>query len=180
MSRPGPHPADVVDANAGVTAGTSWDRKFALEQLSRLQDAGALPGTAVELQVSGSIRAGHLELEGELGGRLVLTCQRCLQPAPFELREPIGVRVLREEPPGAQEAEYDYVIADPTRLDLRWLSEEQALLAMPLVPMHEPDECPAGRWVAAEDASGEQGIAEAVTQSPFANLRDMLKGKARG
>jgi DUF177 domain-containing protein len=175
MSRPGLQRADVVDANAGAVTGIAWERSFTLDELSRLREAGALSGTTVDIQVSGAIRAEHLELEGELSGQLSLTCQRCLQPVQFDLLEPIAVRVLREEPPVEQEAEYDYVIADPTRLDLRWLSEEQALLAMPLVPMHEPDECPQGRSVSVEDASGEEGVAEAVTQSPFANLRELLK-----
>jgi uncharacterized protein len=175
MPRPGPQRADVVDANAGAIAGSAWERSFGLDDLNRLRDAGALPGSAIDLQVSAALRGESLELAGELRGQLMLICQRCLQPARFELHEPLAVRLLREEPPGEQEAEFDYVIADPTRLDLRWLSEEQALLAMPLVPMHEPADCPQGHLPAADDASGEEGIAQSVTQSPFANLRDMLK-----
>lgn len=152
-----------------------WQCRFELDALHRLQEAGALSGTMVSLDASAAVRQDHLAVEGALSGQLMLTCQRCLQPVSFELHEPIAVRVLRDESQAAPEAEYDYVIADPARLDLRWLSEEQALLAMPLVPMHEPDECPQGRSQAVEDASGEQGIASVVTQSPFAHLRDMLK-----
>lgn len=170
MSRPpGSQRADVVDAIAGATAGTAWQRTFALDDLQRLREAGALSGTSIDLHLRSAQREDHLELQGELQGQLLLTCQRCLQPARFEVDEPIALRVVRNESEAAAEAENDFIIADPAHLDLRWVSEEQALLAMPLVPMHESDECPQGTATAADEAK--QGIA----QSPFANLRDMLK-----
>jgi uncharacterized metal-binding protein YceD (DUF177 family) len=60
------------------------------------------------------------------------------------------------------------VIADPSRLDLRWLAEDQVLLALPLVPVHEGDEC---NEVPAESAEDE------VRQRPFQNLRALLRDR---
>ncbi|MET0984061.1 MAG: YceD family protein [Steroidobacteraceae bacterium] len=171
MPRPGPHRADLVDAIASAAVGTAWQRHFNLDELTRIREAGALTGTELDLSLHSVQRDGHVELEGELGGQLVLTCQRCLQPAVFALNEPIALRVIRDEELAPAEGEHEYVVADPTRLDLRWLSEEQALLATPLVPMHEPDRCPQGDLLAAEETEAEPSVA----QSPFANLRDMLK-----
>lgn len=172
MRQAGPQRVDLVDAVVGAAGGIAWQRHFNLDELFRLQEAGALAGTEVDLSVSSAHRDGHLELDGSLGGRLVLTCQRCLQPAEFALDEPIALRVVREEALAAAEGENEYVIADPTRLDLRWLSEEQALLALPLVPMHEPDGCPQGHLLAADELEEAEPN---TAQSPFANLRDMLK-----
>jgi uncharacterized protein len=64
-----------------------------------------------------------------------------------------------EEPGG-----YEPVIADPTRFDVRWLAEEQALLALPLVPLHAVGEC--DEAVPSQDRG---------TQRPFQNLRDLLE-----
>lgn len=175
MSRPGPQRADVIDASASGAGGNAWQRHFQLGELPRLREAGALPGTQIDLSLHSVQHDEDIELEGELDGRLMLTCQRCMQAAEFELHEPIALRVVRDEEHAASHGEHggeqEYVIADPTRLDLRWLSEEQALLAMPLVPMHEPDQCPQAQPLAANETEAEPSIA----QSPFANLRDMLK-----
>jgi uncharacterized protein len=60
------------------------------------------------------------------------------------------------------------VVADPARLDLRWLAEDQALLALPLVPMHDGDEC---NEVPAQAAGDE------IRQKPFQNLRALLSDR---
>jgi uncharacterized protein len=66
---------------------------------------------------------------------------------------------------------YEPVVANAAHFDVRWFVEEQALLALPLVPMHEPPQC---ALVADGAAGGEVG-----RQTPFENLRDMLRGRDR-
>ena len=63
------------------------------------------------------------------------------------------------------------VIAEAARFDLRWLAEEQALLAMPLVPLHAEGECDE---IAAPPPRREQD-ASPGSQKPFQNLRDLLE-----
>lgn len=169
MSRPGPHRDDLIDAVASAVVGTEFARHYELTQFPRLSEAAALPGTHVDLTLSFEKHADFIGITGGLNGALVLTCQRCLQDVSIELNEELTLRLVADEEGAPAESEYEYVVANPARLDLRWLAEEQALLAMPLVPMHAPDECPAP--VAQADAEPEQGIA----QTPFANLRDVLK-----
>jgi uncharacterized metal-binding protein YceD (DUF177 family) len=78
-----------------------------------------------------------------------------------------------EDVPGG----YDPVVGDAERLSVTDVVEEQLLLGMPLVPLHE-DEADCGETAAA-DASVEPGSAVADTQRPFANLRDLLdKGES--
>jgi uncharacterized metal-binding protein YceD (DUF177 family) len=75
------------------------------------------------------------------------------------------------------------VVAKASRLDLAWMAEEQALLALPLVPVHENEDCGAAvasqetgstqeREDGAEDAEHAEG---ATTHQPFQNLRDLLR-----
>ena len=67
------------------------------------------------------------------------------------------------------------MIADPTHFDVRWLAEEQALLALPLVPLHAVGECDEAAAPPQDiDRDIEQG-ASPGTQRPFQNLRDLLE-----
>jgi uncharacterized metal-binding protein YceD (DUF177 family) len=65
---------------------------------------------------------------------------------------------------------FEPITADPARLDMRWLAEEQTLLSVPLVPKHPEGEC------AVQPADDEQEE-NAVAQRPFANLRNLLQDK---
>jgi uncharacterized protein len=104
-------------------------------------------------------------------GSLVLSCQRCLRPCDCRVSESAMLMIVEDE--GQEVAGgYEPVIADPERLSVTELIEEQLLLGMPLVPMHDED----ARCL---DATG--GVATVATgaavedrQRPFANLRELL------
>lgn len=73
---------------------------------------------------------------------------------------------LDEEPGG-----YEAVLADPVRLDLQVLAEDQALLALPLVPRHPVEDCDAQIAAAVEPAP----VESQPTQKPFGDLRDLMR-----
>jgi DUF177 domain-containing protein len=96
-----------------------------------------------------------------------LSCQRCLEAVAVSIDEQFQVILVQQE--SADEAGgYEPVIADPARFDVRWLAEEQTLLALPLVSLHPVGECNE----AAQDV--EQGESRGI-QKPFSNLRDLLE-----
>jgi uncharacterized protein len=74
----------------------------------------------------------------------------------------------RADEPGG----YEPVIANASRLDLRWLVEDQVLLALPLVPMHTMDQCGES---SPESGPSREDEAAAAGQKPFQNLRDMMR-----
>lgn len=151
-------------------AGSSVDRQYSAAELPRLTDAGVAEGTAIVASLRFSEFDGRPAVDGSLSGQVTLTCQRCLRPMALELDESFQVVIVSEEraeEPGG----YEPVIADPVRLDLRWLVEDQALLALPLVPMHEPGECEE----ADESAEELDPVEPSGTQKPFQNLRDMMR-----
>lgn len=95
-----------------------------------------------------------------------------MKPAAVPLHDEFHV-VLVEEESTEEPGGYEPVVANTSRLDLRWLIEEQTLLALPLVPMHEVDQCEqvdvdVQRVKIARDPT-------APTQKPFENLRDLLR-----
>jgi uncharacterized protein len=169
MPRPPAVPADLqVDADVCARAGSTIERHFSVEQLPRLQEAGAHDGSRIDVRLKFSLFDERPAIDGTLSGTVLLTCQRCMEPVTVPIEERFQVILVQQESadePGG----YEPVIADPARFDVRWLVEEQALLALPLVPAHAAGECDE-----AVPQDLEQGASRG-TQQPFQNLRDLLE-----
>jgi uncharacterized protein len=160
-----------VDAEVCARAASRIERTYRAEDLPRLTEAGLLPGSQVRADFRFSEFEARPAIEGELHATLRLTCQRCMGAVDVELEESFQV-LLVDEDRGDEPGGYEPVVVDAAHLDLRWLTEEQALLALPLVARHESQECAASEESpeAAESQAGEE-----VRQTPFQNLRDMLR-----
>jgi uncharacterized protein len=182
MPRPPAVPADnIVDAEVCARAGSTIARRFSAAELPRLREAGGLEGSWIEAEFQFSEFEGKPAVAGELHGTVVLTCQRCMRPADIELDDTFQVILVdteRSDEPGG----YEPVIVKPSRLDLAWLAEEQTLLALPLVPMHENEDCAemapgevASTQEREEDAEHAGDAEGATTHQPFRNLRDLLR-----
>lgn len=158
----------LVDADVCARAGSTLERHFSVAELPRLHEAGAQDGS-IDVQLKFSLFDGRPAVDGTLSGAVQLSCQRCVQPVPVPIDERFQVVLLQQEradEPGG----YEPVIADPAHFDVRWLAEEQALLALPLVPLH-----PAGECAAAIVPPRAKQAARTGTQRPFENLRDLLE-----
>jgi uncharacterized protein len=163
-----------VDADVCAQAGSTIERHFSVEQLPRLQEAGALDGSRIEVQLRFSLFDDRPAVDGTLRGTVRLGCQRCLQPVALPIEEQFQVILVQQE--SAEEpGGYEPVTADPSHFDVRWLAEEQALLALPLVPLHAVGECDEAAAPPQDiDQNVEQGTSPG-TQRPFQNLRDLLE-----
>lgn len=105
-----------------------------------------------------------------------LTCQRCLQPMPLTLDVDRTIRFVPGEDEAAQldeELEED-VLALPRTLDLLSLVEDELILALPIVPMHET--CPQPLSFNAEAATDSDTI-EDERPNPFAALAALKSGR---
>lgn len=179
MPRPPAVPIDnLVDAEVCSRAGSAIERRFSAAELPRLREAGGQDGSSIEVAFQFSQFDGRPAVAGELHGTAVLTCQRCMQPVAIDIVDSFQVLLVdaeRSDEPGG----YEPVVVHANRLDLGWLAEEQVLLALPLVPMHENVDCAAAAGAAtageaggdAEEDAGETG----ATHQPFQNLRDLLR-----
>jgi uncharacterized protein len=160
----------IVDADICARAGSTIERHFSVAQLPRLQESGAQDGSRFDVRLQFSLFDGRPAIDGTLHGTVNVGCQRCMETVTLPIDERFKVMVVAEEradEPGG----YEPVIAAATRFDVRWLAEEQALLAMPLVPLHADGECDE---VAAPPSQLEQD-ASSGSQKPFQNLRDLLE-----
>jgi uncharacterized protein len=146
--------------------------------LPRVSEAGGREGTSIEANFQFAHFEGRPSVSGELHGAVVLMCQRCMQSVPIEIDDTFQVLIVAEErsdEPGG----FEPVVANVSRLDLRWLAEEQVLLALPLVPMHENADCAENVALSDVDAPDSDELAadadEEVRQQPFRNLRDLMR-----
>ena len=171
MPRPPAVSSDpLVDADVCARAGGTLERHFSVAQLPRLREAGAQDGSRIDVRLRFSLFDGKPAIDGTLSGTMRLSCQRCMEPVDVPIDERFQVIVVAEESadePGG----YEPVVAEAARFDLGWLTEEQTLLALPLVPLHAAGECDEA---AAAPPDREQGASTGV-QKPFQNLRDLLE-----
>ena len=166
-------PAGSDQVNAVELAGRSarLERTLGLTQMPRLVEAGALDGTRVSAVLVFGRFEGRPTIELRVEGSVVLPCQRCLKPSECRIDDAAQLMLVADDAvhaPGGYEA----VPGDAERLSLRDLIEEQTLLGIPLVPMHE-DEAGCGD-AALTGAVVEPDSTTDERQRPFANLREML------
>jgi uncharacterized protein len=181
MPRPPAVPAEnIVDAEVCARAGSTIARRFSAAELPRLREAGGLGDASIEAKFQFSEFDGRPTVSGELHGLVALTCQRCMQAADVRIEDTFELILVdqeRSDEPGG----FEPVVVNASRLDLAWLAEEQALLALPLVPMHEREDCAeAGSGeiastVERQDEPEDAQPAAGTTHQPFRNLRDLLR-----
>ena len=166
-----------LDVRAFAQAGESLQGQVPLAQLDRLVQECV----ASEVADVGVHWQAHAEERSEAGGaksiwaRLVasatlpLTCQRCLGPVQVPLEVDRWYRFVEdEETAQAQDddCEEDVLALEP-RPDWLALVEDELIMALPLVPMHET--CPSLLNVSLLPAEQEEG-APAERPNPFAVL----------
>lgn len=108
------------------------------KQMPRLADV-ALEGSedvSVKLEF---VRSPHGRMiDGYVRGRVVLECQRCLQPVQFLLDAPIHVALttFQSDDRAEQEGLESWLVEDE-RLFIQDFVEDEILLALPFVAKHE-------------------------------------------
>ena len=166
-----PEQLDVIQkAKFGAEIRGTWPVNR-LERVSELllDDAGNIEA---ELKFS---KLGHLRLiDGNISAELKVTCQRCMQPMDLSLKVDfkLGLICKEAQAEGLPEGYEPYLVEGDSE-NIPHMLEEELLLAMPLVAMHEHD---------CSDYLQQQGIRqqeeaeqqEEEKESPFSKLKDLL------
>ena len=159
--------------------GQPWSEVTPLQDLQRLagEAQGLAPDAAVQWQARAELRpqAGaedqvwlHLSAQASVP----LTCQRCMAAVSTPLEVDQWYRFVESEEVAMaedDEAEEDLLVMVP-QFDLLALLEDELLMALPLVPMHEP--CPVTPVFSAGDPAVEAAEAK---PNPFAVLGQLKK-----
>jgi len=171
---------DHLDAAAFAKANATIEGQDPLSAFERLAHEAQAPVDAMTVswyaegehvaEVGG---ADHLWLHVEADARVPMICQRCLQVADIALQVERSFRFVKDEATAEvmdDEAEED-LLALSKEFNLRELIEDELLMALPLVPMH--DECPEEMPMEASSADFEQASTE--KPNPFAVLVGLRK-----
>ena len=109
-----------------------------------------------------------VSMTGKISGLVTLSCQRCLEPMQLTLSLAPQVYFQRPGENRKLAEELDTVNADE-HVDLYRLLEDEVLLALPMIPMHEPDQCTAKKYLQDDTGTG------ANKDSPFAVLAQIKR-----
>ena len=118
---------------------------IAVSQFSRLADCLSTPDGALEYRLAGYVDADRKSgLKLDIRGKLMLICQRCLGPMPFDLEAHAKFLIVRDEAsiPEAEDEDdaIDYLVAE-TQMSVMALIEDELLLSLPLAPKHDTAVC---------------------------------------
>ena len=158
----------VIDVFDFCRLKESAEGELQVADLARLSGETADRSGAIKWSLSGGEdKLGHPQLTLSISGQVNLVCQRCLAAMPFQFSSESALVLAKDEDAAdAIEALLDNdsidVIVGDSAFDIKYLIEDEALLALPVAPKHEV--CPS------------QDATEAVVTakvSPFAVLKDL-------
>lgn len=137
-----------VDPRKLADRGATLEGELQLIDLQRLCGALADSGGAVRTKfVFERDERNAVVIHSELEAHVTMICQRCLEQVTLPIHSACDYAVVKE---GANTQSvpqgYDVLELGEDPLDLLALIEEELLLALPIVPAHDPEDCqrPAG------------------------------------
>jgi DUF177 domain-containing protein len=170
MSAPWSQPLDVDRLSHGEA---EVGFEVPLAELPRLRSRIAGIGGSVRGTARFGRQSDFAMAELSLAGKATLQCQRCMQPMEWDLGSTTHVALILAEADAAEvPEELEPVLAREGRISAGELVEEELLLALPIVPLHEhAGECavPPSAGLLAEEGP------EHTTQRPFAGLDELLR-----
>jgi uncharacterized protein len=166
MSPPGSEPFDIdrlADGEADI------DFSVPVAELPRLRSRLEGVDGVVDGSVHFTREAGLAVAELALRGTTALQCQRCMEKMeiPLETRSRVAL-IPTEADVSRVPADLEPMLAPGGRISIREIVEEELMLTLPIVPLHED---------AAECASAgsERESEPETTQRPFEQLQELLK-----
>jgi uncharacterized protein len=169
-----------LDVAAAAVANSALAGRWPLSELARLaHDAAGRVDEPVtwsarfeQRRELGAAPRAWLQLQAQ--ARVARECQRCLQPVLLQLGvDRTFAFAPTEDEAAAQDAESEHDVLGLSRqFDLRELVEDELLLALPIVPMHE--QCPAPLLEAAPSQA--EAAADVAPAHPFAALAALKRG----
>jgi uncharacterized protein len=140
-----------------------------LQALPRLKELLLNDQGCVNYQLQfGRDDQGILHIQGEFSVNLSIACQRCMQPMDLQLAGPIKLGLSDRDTSKKLPEYYEPLVLNGDQIALETLVEDELLLALPMVPLHEWGQCKETRAMEHYRAK---------SASPFAVLKKHKDGK---
>jgi len=123
-------------------------------------------------------RHGKLRVVGgRLSADLIVTCQRCMQPMSYTLQTQLNLALIKDDAQAdALADEFEPLLLEAEEMNLPTVIEDELLLALPLVLVHEHDCSDFMQQQAQQQIQDAAKAAEQkVKNNPFAVLKDLPK-----
>jgi uncharacterized protein len=133
----------LIDPLEMARAGRTLEGELELSAMPRLGEALCdTPAKARIRMQFGRDDAGYSHVNGTAAADLSLRCQRCLECMdwPVEVSFSLGI-VTGEEQAALLPEIYEPLIAGPKPVAIADIIEDELILALPIVPMHESTAC---------------------------------------
>ncbi|MGD9389990.1 MAG: YceD family protein [Thioalkalispiraceae bacterium] len=153
MTKQGNLPLKIDPIRLAET-GREFSGRLAIRHMHRLKPLLLSEDGEVQLELKfGVDEVGTRYLQGHLTTNLVLECQRCLDKMTFPVDKEMCLAFVRSEYEAEQlPEEYDPHIVEQTPVALVDLIEDELILSLPQVPMHEREDCLASKMLEPETA----------------------------
>ncbi len=160
---------ETIDPMRLAKTGKELSGSYDLCQFDRvnasLEDNYSKIQVSFKLEFSRDDKNRLFSIVGDLETVLPQVCQRCMQPMQHQLSIAIKLAIVsNEEEAENLPAEFEPYIDTGVPVKLQDFIEDELLLAMPLVSLHEQQECPAARKFKHEQRGKE---------NPFAKLKNL-------
>ncbi len=131
-----------LDAHKLCAAERTINLTLQADQLTRVADL-LIEATTLSFSLAFSYNAQRqAQVCGRLWGEVVLQCERCLQPVKVSLDQVFHWGLVATDEAAAQLPKVmEPVLLDQGRLALAGVLEDEVLLALPLVALHESVDC---------------------------------------
>lgn len=133
-----------VDAVKLVNVNQRLNAKINTENLSRLNSAVVHCSEFVECEIEfHQDESKHRLMTGSINSQVSMICQRCLEEVTFPIQSKFQIGLVFNDEQAAQlPRAYEPVELDAEgRLNLWEVMEDEALLALPILPAHAEGEC---------------------------------------
>lgn len=160
-----------IDPLRLADAQTQLEGEIPLARMHRLTGGHKTDGIAGFSAVFEAETRGRALMRGEIWAENIPTvCQRCLEPMFCSIRSDFEIEFAAADVPLDEEETQDVIVVEKP-VQLLGLIEDELLLAMPMVPMHDPA-CSASRFLgqALPEPQVQTGKTEKSEDNPFAVL----------
>ncbi len=175
MSR---HVPDFVNSTRATEGDFSITGLLAFSRMKRLLEVVNNPEGIAEVELNFSVDGQRIaNVRGRVRADVSLTCQRCLEAmtVPIDVDVHLGI-VASEDAAKRLPEHYDPLVVHGEQLLIAEVVEDEIILALPAIPRHEPQECPAKEYI--EKRRSGAGQSDEVSTNPFAVLAQ-IKAKRK-
>jgi len=174
---------ELIEPQRMAETGRLLTGTIAIGKMKRLSPLLYQVGDKKPVDVSVSLdfgvdESGQANITGRFEVDITLQCQRCMQELELHIAEKISLAIIHSSQQANDlPSHYEPLLVEEEMVSLPELVEDEILLALPSVPLHEPESCSVSATISAGDLN--QRVSDSELQkdperkSPFDVLKQL-------